>query len=107
MWVRSASPSAAITQQPLPGPLDQQEVARTAADVLPPVRLDEVGVLLVQGWVERPRLPGHLQVPGQLPGLEDGPDCRRECGDRRPEVRVLLGGLQEVQELLADEVVQG
>jgi hypothetical protein len=78
-------------------------------NVLPPVYLDFLGVfiLVVEARVERLGLPGGLQIFGQLPVLEDRLDLSDERRDLGPEVGVGLGGFEEVQELLADEVREG
>jgi hypothetical protein len=108
-----------LIQQPFPRPFHQQQVTGALANVVFSHFLDFFGVELnlflaefgvpsgfEQARIERFRLPRPLQVVGQLPRLEDLLDLGDECRDLGPEVGVGLGSFQEVQELLADEVLQ-
>lgn len=109
-----------LLQQPFSCPLDQPQVASTLADIFLPHVFDfvffefdhfftENGML---SWLKKfrikwPRLPCHFQILSQLPSLED----RLNLGDERwnlcPKVSVGFGSFEEVQELLADQVIEG
>src|SRR5208337_5584447 len=55
----------------------------------------------------RLELTSRLQILSQLPSLEDRLDPADEGRDLSPELGVGFSGLEEVQELFPDEVVEG
>jgi hypothetical protein len=57
--------------------------------------------------IERLRLPSRFQVSGQLPALEDALDLGNEGWNFRSELGIGLGGFEEVQEFLTDEIIEG
>src|SRR5271157_4713915 len=92
----------------LPGTFHEQQVRRRTADLTLSVQLDHFWVfVLIVIWIERLRLPSRLQVFSQFPGLKDGLDPADEGRDLSPELGVGFSGLEEVQELFPDEIVEG
>ena len=109
MFLQSEAPEAslpeehpldALDQENLPGPLDR--ILLDGASVA-----ELLVILVAQDVTEGSDATHPVEVGADLRGLEDGPDLLEERRQLRREVGVLVRGLDEVQELLADEVPQG
>ena len=100
-----------VFQEPLPGTFNKQEIGSRTAKLILSLIFDDFGVdiliLIVEAGIERLGLTSRLQILSQLPSLEDRLDPADEGRDLSPELGVGFGGFEEVQELLADEVVEG
>src|SRR5207253_1782784 len=63
--------------------------------------------IIVNAWIEGLGLPGNFQILSQLPSLKDVLDFSHEGRDLGPEVRIVVSGFKEIDELLADQISQG
>ncbi|MGZ3472712.1 MAG: hypothetical protein ACXVA6_22375, partial [Isosphaeraceae bacterium] len=88
----------------------QEIVSRTAKLILSLI-FDEFGgdilIFIVEAGIEWLGLTGRLQILSQLPSLENRLDPADEGRDLSPELGVGFSGLEEVQKLFPDEVVEG
>lgn len=84
-------------QQPLLGPLDEQQFGSTLPKFKLLFHLSLVG-LVIDATIERPRPPGLFQILGKLRPLENRFDLGDEARDFCPEVEIVLSRFEEVQE---------
>ncbi len=102
-----------VFQEPFPGTFNKQEIVSGTAKFILSLIFDEFGVdililiFIVEAGIERLGLTNRLQILSQLPSLEDRLDPADEGRDLSPELGVGFSGLEEVQELFPDEVVEG
>ena len=112
--------SCFLLQQPISCSFHQQQVAGALPNVALPHLLDFVSVELnflftqqrVRPWlkqtgIEGLGLSGCFQVLSQLPTLKNRSDFGHEVRNLRSKVSIGLGNLEEIQELFADQVIQG
>src|SRR3954452_4478303 len=97
---------SSLLQQPLFRPLHQQQISRTASKLKSPLQFGVLGIIIDAG-IERLGLSGLFQELSQLPTLKDVFDLCHEGWNFSPEVRVVVSGFKEIDELLADQISQG